>query len=132
MFYGARVGGVSPHEYGLQITVLAPLATELLPVETGDFLKFDNVFPYGAVLCADGDPIQLKALHPVKDGSTPLGCILYGFSRVDKFTYTDVDPALGDSVVVSGKGTVKKAAAPNGTLVLYVDPIKKIVEVAMP
>ncbi|MED0765994.1 hypothetical protein P4S83_01765 [Aneurinibacillus thermoaerophilus] len=130
--YGARPGGVSPHQYGLQVTVLVPTATEAAPINTGDNLKFVNTGAYHAAPCADGDAIQLKALHPVKDGKTPLGCQLYGFSRIDKFTYTGADLVIGDSIVAAGKGAVKKADAANGTVVLFVDTAKKIVEVAMP
>ena len=131
--YGERVGGVSPHQYGLQVTVLVPTATEASPINAGDNLKLVNTGAYNAAACVDGDVIQLKALHPVKDGKTPLGCQLYGnFKRVDKFVYTGADPAVGASVVASGKGTVKTAGAANGTFVLYVDAAKKIVEVAMP
>jgi hypothetical protein len=130
--YGERVGGVSPHSFGLQVTVLVPTATELAPIVAGDNLKFVNTGAYHAAACADGDTIQLKALHPVKDGKTPLGCQLYGFSRIDKCKYTGADPTVGASVVASGKGTVKTAGAANGTRVLFVDTARKIVEVAMP
>lgn len=131
--FGERVGGVSPHQFGLQVTVLVPTASEALPINTGDNLKFANTGAYHAAACADGDVIQLKALHPVKDGKTPLGCQLYGgFKRVDKFTYTGADPTVGASIVAAGKGTVKVAGAANATRVLFVDTAKKIVEVAMP
>lgn len=130
--FGARVGGVSPHSYGLQITVLVPDATEGNPINTGDGLKLVNTGSYHAAPCADGDKIQLKALHPVKDGKTPLGCQIYGYDRVDKFAYEGATPAIGNSIVAAGKGTVKVAAEANGTYVLFVDTAKNIVEVAMP
>lgn len=130
--YGTRPGGVSPHSFGLQVTVLVPTATEADPINTGDNLKFANTGAYHAAPCVAGDQVQLKALHPVKDGKTPLGCQLYGFSRIDKFTYTGTDPAVGASIEAAGKDTVRTAAAANGTFVLFVDTTKKIVEVAMP
>ncbi|MFD1423419.1 hypothetical protein ACFQ4J_06640 [Laceyella tengchongensis] len=130
--YGTRVGGVTPHSYGLQITVLVPSATESAPINTGDLLKLATTGPYQAVPCADGDPIQLMAIHPVKDANTPLGCRVYGYSRIDRFTYSGADPAIGGSIVVAGLGKVKAAASGNGTFVLFVDTTRKIVEVAMP
>lgn len=130
--YGARPGGVSPHSFGLQVTVLVPTATEATPINSGDSLKFATTGAYHAAPCADGDKIQLMALHPVKDGKTPLGCQLYGFSRVDKFAYTGTAPVVGDSIVAAGKGAVKTATEANGTIVLFVDTARKIVEVAMP
>lgn len=129
--YGTRPGGVSNYSYGLQVTVLVPDADNN-PINAGDVLKFATSGAYHAAPCADGDVIQLKALHPVKDSATPLGCQVYGFSRIDKFTYTGTDLVIGDSIVAAGAGTVKVAASANGTFVLFVDTVNKIVEVAMP
>jgi hypothetical protein len=130
---GTRVGGVTPHSYGLQISVLVPSATATEPVNEGDLLKFITTAPYSAAPCVDGDSVQLKAIHGgVKDANTPVGCHLYGFSRVDKFKFTGIAPAIGDSIVVAGKGIVKTAASANGTFVLFVDASRQIVEVAMP
>lgn len=130
--YGTRVGGVSPHSYGLQVSVLVPSATEAAPINAGDNLKLITTAAYSAAPCVAGDKVQLKALHPVKDAKTPLGCQIFGFSRVDKYKYTGAAPAIGASVEAAGKDTVQTAAAANGSFVLFVDAAKQIVEVAMP
>ncbi|MBA4543987.1 hypothetical protein H1164_13945 [Thermoactinomyces daqus] len=131
--YGTRVGGVTPHAYGLQVTVLVPSATPTQPVNEGDLLKLITTAPYSAAPCADGDPVQLKAIHGgVTDDTTPVGCHLYGFSRVDKFKFTGAEPTIGASVVAAGNGVVKVSPENNGTFVLFVDSSRNIVEVAMP
>lgn len=136
--YGERVGGVSPHSYGLQISVLVPTATESAPIKAGDSLKLIKTGGYHAAACADGDVIQLKAIHTVKDGKTPLGCRVYGFSRVDKYQYSGEDPVVGDSIVSDGAGAIKRSLdgangpVDNGSFVLFVDSVSKTVEVAMP
>lgn len=128
--YGSRPGGVSPHNYGLQVTVLVPNATENAPVKAGDPLKFVSTGSYHAAPCVDGDKIHLKAINTANDGKTPVGCQLYGFSRIDKFSYTGA-VSVGDSIVASGDGAVKAALEANGTFVLFVDNARNIVEVAM-
>lgn len=128
----ARVGGVVPDSYGLSLTVTVPTASEANPVEADELLTFATTGPYHAVKAAAGSPIVMKSKHPVTDGLTPLGVHVYGYSRVDKFTYSGVAPAIGASIESAGDGTVRAAAAPNGSFVLYVDTARLYVEVAMP
>jgi hypothetical protein len=130
--YGTRVGGVSPHQYGLQVTVLVPAATEAAPVKAGDGLKLITTAAYSAAKCEAGETVQLTAIHDVADASTPLGCQLYGFSRIDSFPYSGTAPTIGASVESDGASKMRTAAAANGTFVLYVDTVKQIIEVAMP
>lgn len=129
---GERPGGASPHQYGLQVTVLVPTATEAAPINAGDVLRFDPTGAYYAARAAAGAAVQLKALHKVSDGKTPLGCQVYGFSRIDRFTFTGAAPALGASIESADGINVRAAAAANGSVVLFVDAAKSIVEVAMP
>jgi len=127
-----RVGGVVPDSYGLSLTVTVPTASETNPVEAGDSLVFATTGPYHARLTSAGEPIQLKAKHPVRDGLTPLGVHVYGFSRVDRFTFSGDAPAIGASIESAGDGTVRTAAAGNGSFVVYVDTARNYVEVALP
>lgn len=128
----ARVGGVVPDSYGLSLTVTVPTASASNPVEAEDTLKFVTTGPYHAAKTEPGDVIVLKAKHPVRDGLTPLGVHVYGYSRVDKFTYSGAVPTIGASIESAGDGTVRAAATPNGSFVLYVDEARSYVEVAMP
>lgn len=128
----ARVGGVVPDSYGLSLTVTVPTASEANPVEANELLTFATTGPYHAVKAEDGASIVLKAKHPVKDSLTPLGVHVYGYSRVDQFTYSGEAPAIGASIESAGDGTVRTAATANGSFVLYVDATRNYVEVAMP
>lgn len=128
----ARVGGVVPDSYGLSHTVTVPTASEANPVAADELLVFATTGPYQARKAAAGEVVTLKAKHPVTDGLTPLGVHIYGYSRVDKFTYSGVAPAIGASIESAGDGTVRTAAAANGSFVLYVDTARTYVEVAMP
>jgi hypothetical protein len=127
-----RVGGVVPDSYGLSLTVTVPTASEANPVEADDILTFATTGNYQAVKAGAGAVIVLKAKHPVRDGLTPLGVHVYGFSRVDRFTYSGAAPAIGASIESAGDGTVRAAAAANGSFVLYVDASRNYLEVAMP
>jgi hypothetical protein len=127
-----RVGGVVPDDYGLSLTVLVPTASETNPVEQGDILSFATTGPYHAAKTAAAGAVQLRAKHTVTDGTTPLGVHVYGFSRVDKFRYSGTAPAIGASIESAGDGTVRTAAAANGSFVLYVDTANGTVEVALP
>jgi len=127
-----RVGGVVPDSYGLSLTVTVPTASDANPVDADDLLVFTTTGAYHARKAAAGEVVVLKAKHPVRDGLTPLGCHVYGYSRVDAFTYTGTAPAIGSSVESAGDGTVRVAAAGNGSFVLYVDATRNYCEVAMP
>ncbi|MEH7114560.1 hypothetical protein V7124_19670 [Neobacillus niacini] len=127
-----RVGGVVPDSYGLSLTVTVPTASEANPVEADAILTFATSGPYHAVQAAAGSAIVLKAKHPVRDALTPLGVHVYGYSRVDKFTYSGTVPAIGASIESAGDGTVRTALSANGSFVLYVDEARSYVEVAMP
>ncbi|WP_306010481.1 hypothetical protein [Bacillus sp. MMSF_3328] len=128
----ARVGGVVPDSYGLSLTVTVPTASAANPVEADDLLVFATTGPYQAAKAPAGAAIVMKAKHPVSDGLTPLGVHVYGYSRVDKFTYSGTAPAIGASIESAGDDTVRTAAAANGSFVLYVDTARSYVEVAMP
>ncbi|PFP29401.1 hypothetical protein COJ96_10885 [Bacillus sp. AFS073361] len=127
-----RVGGVVPDSYGLSLTVTVPTASEANPVEADELLTFATTGPYQAQKATAGSTIILKAKHPVRDGLTPLGVHVYGFSRVDRFGYSGAAPAIGASIESAGDGTVRTAATGNGSFVLYVDATRNYVEVAMP
>jgi len=127
-----RVGGVVPDNYGLSLTVLVPTASEANPIEQGDQLSFATTGAYHAARAAAGGVVQMRAKHTVTDGTTPLGVHVYGFSRVDKFEYSGTAPAIGASIESAGDGTVRAAAAANGSFVLFVDTARGFVEVAMP
>lgn len=125
-----RVGGQSPHTDGLQITVTFPTATKQNPVKVNEPLSFDTVGPYTAKRLAADGVIQMKAIHSVEDGTTPLGVQVYGFSRIDSFEYSGT-LAVGDTICGDGAGKVKKATTATNTLVCYVDSTRKICEVLM-
>lgn len=128
-----RVGGVTPDDYGLSLTVTVPTASADNPIRQGDTLRFAATGPYHAAPTADGEEIQLVAKHPVYDPLSPLGVHVYGFSRVDRYRYTGTAPAIGASIVAAGKNSVREAAAGTGTgYVLFVDTARGMVEVAMP
>lgn len=127
-----RVGGVVPDDYGLSLTVIVPTASASNRIEQGDQLSFATSGAYHAARAAAGGAVQLRAKHPVEDGVTPLGVHVYGFSRVDKFRYSGTAPAIGASIESAGDGTVRAAAAGNGSFVLFVDATNGTVEVAMP
>jgi hypothetical protein len=127
-----RVGGVVPDNYGLSLTVLVPTASAANPIDQGDLLRFATTGPYHATVAAAGTAVQLVAKHPVENATEPLGVYVYGFSRVDKFVYSGTAPAIGASIESAGDGTVRTAAAANGSYVLYVDTANSTVEVAMP
>lgn len=133
-----RVNTTMPDSYGLSLTVYVPTASEANPVDTGDLLSWSDVAGYSAAPAAAGDPIQLRAKHPVTDPLTPLGVHAFGFSRVERLPYTGTAPALGASVTADGAGGVTAAtdgagaAVTNGTRVLYVDTAAGLVDVAMP
>jgi hypothetical protein len=128
----SRVGGVVPDSYGLSLTVTVPAASLANPVNTDELLVFATTGPYQAAKAPAGAGVVLKAKHPVKDALEPLGVHVYGYSRVDKFTYSGTAPTIGASVESAGDGTVRTAAAANGSFVLYVDTARSYVEVAMP
>ncbi|MGE7191767.1 hypothetical protein [Lysinibacillus fusiformis] len=128
----SRVGGVVPDSYGLSLTVTVPAASATNPVHTDELLVFATTGPYQAAKAPAGTGVVLKAKHPVTDALEPLGVHVYGYSRVDKFTFSGDAPAIGASVESAGDGTVRTAAAANGSFVLYVDTARSYVEVAMP
>lgn len=128
----SRVGGVVPDSYGLSLTVTVPTASEENPVEADDLLVFATTGPYHARKATTGEAIVLKAKHPVRDGLTPLGVHVYGYSRVDRFTYTGTAPTIGISIESAGNDTVQVAPEGNGSFVLYVDETRNYCEVAMP
>lgn len=127
-----RVGGVVPDNYGLSLTVVVPTASAGNPVEQGDQLSFATTGAYHAAKAAAGAAVTLRAKHRVEDATTPLGVHVYGYSRVDKFRYSGTAPAIGASIESAGDGTVRAAAAGNGSFVLYVDSANGTVEVALP
>lgn len=127
-----RIGGVVPDSYGLSLTVRVPAASEANPIEAGDLLVLAGTGSYEARPAVAGEALRLVAKHPVRDGITPLGVYVYGYSRVDKFTYTGTAPAIGASIEAAGPDTVRAAAAGNGSYVLHVDTARGYVEVAMP
>jgi hypothetical protein len=127
-----RVNTTMPDSYGLSLTVYVSTASEANPVNSGDLLTWSTTAGYTAVPAVAGDPIQLRAKHPVDDPLQPLGVYVYGFSRVERLPYSGTAPALGASVENAGGGVVRAAAAANGTRVLYVDTAASLVDVAMP
>ncbi|MFP5116163.1 hypothetical protein ACSU64_28035 [Bacillaceae bacterium C204] len=127
-----RLNTTMPDSYGLSLSVYVPTASDVNPVETGDLLTWSTTDGYSAVPAVAGDPLQLRAKHPVTDPLEPLGCYVYGFSRVERLPYAGTAPALGASVENDGAGGVRAAAAANGTRVLYVDTAAGLVDVAMP
>lgn len=132
-----RVNTTMPDSYGLSLTVYVPTASAANPVDTGDVLSWSTTEGYAAVPAAAGDPIQMRAKHPVSDPMEPLGVHVFGFSRVERLPFTGAAPALGVSVAADGAGGVTAdvggvAVADNGTRVLYVDTAAGLVDVAMP
>lgn len=137
-----RVNTTMPDSYGLSLTVYVSTASEANPVETGDLLTWSNSAGYTAVPAVAGDPIQMRAKHPVDDPLQPLGVHVFGFSRIERLPYIGAAPTLGSSVVVAVDGTTGEvgvsnmsggvAVAANGTRVLYVDTAAGLVDVAMP
>lgn len=127
-----RVGGQSPDDYGLSLTVNVPTASATNRVESNQPLRW-AAGPYNAVKAADGESFDLVAKHPVEDALTPLGCWLApGKSRVHVFSYTGATaPVVGGAVVANGTGGVREpgAAATTTGRVLFVDTAKSIVEV---
>lgn len=127
-----RIGGPIPDSYGLSLTVKVPTASEANPVETGTPLSWSATAAYSAIPTPNGSLPDMKAKHPVSDGFTPLGVHVFNASRVEVFPYTGTAPALGTSIVADGTGGVMTTATANGTRVLFVDNVRKIVEVLMP
>ena len=127
-----RIGGPIPDSYGLSLTVKVPTASEANPVETGTPLSWSNASAYSAIPTPSGSLPDMKAKHPVSDSFTPLGVHVFNASRVEVFPYTGAAPALGTSIVSNGAGGVMTTATANGTRVLYVDPVRSILEVLMP
>jgi len=127
-----RLNTTMPDSYGLSLSVYVPTASDANPVDTGDLLTWSTTAGYNAAPAVAGDPVQLRAKHPVKDPLTPLGVYVFGFSRVERLPYTGVVPALGASIENDGAGGVRAAAVANGTRVLYVDAAAGLVDVAMP
>ncbi|MFP5109643.1 hypothetical protein ACSU6B_23235 [Neobacillus sp. C211] len=132
-----RVNTTMPDSYGLSLTVYVPTASAANPVNSGDLLTWSTTAGYSAVPAVAGDPIQLRAKHPVDDPLQPLGVHAFGFQRVERFPIIGAAPALGASVVVAVDGTtgdvgVAAAGTANGTRVLYVDTAAGLVDVAMP
>lgn len=127
-----RLNTTMPDSYGLSISVYVPTASEANPVDSGDLLTFVTTAGYSAAPAAAGAAIQLRAKHPVTDPLEPLGCHVFGFSRIERLPFTGAAPALGASVTADGAGGVATAAAANGTLVVYVDEAAGLVDVLMP
>lgn len=128
----ARVEGITADSYGLSMSVYVSNATAGAPVLQGAPLKFADTAPYTMVKCVAGDIPQARAKHNVSSATEPLGVHVFGFSRVNSFTYTGTAPTIGDSIEANGTGGVRAAAEANGTLVMYVDTAKSIVEVLLP
>ncbi|MGG1571603.1 hypothetical protein [Fictibacillus sp. NRS-1165] len=129
-----RVNGTLPDSYGLSLSVYVSTASEANPIEQGDVLSWSATGNYTAVPAADGAEVDLVAKHPVSDPLTPLGVYVYGFSRVERLTYSGTAPGLGTSVVANGTGGVRAATAgvDNGSRVVYVDTTRSYVEVLLP
>lgn len=134
-----RVNHNLPDSYGLSLTVYVPTASETTPVEQGDALTFVATASNSVAPSAAGDVVHCRAKHTVSDPMEPLGVHVYGFSRVDTFTFTGTAPAIGASVVADGAGGMMDAGvdaggAPiaNGTRVVYVDTAAGTVDVLMP
>lgn len=127
-----RLNTTLPDGYGLSLSVYVPTASEANPINTGDLLVWSTTEGYAAAPGVAGDPVQLRAKHPVSDPFTPLGVHVYGFSRVERLPYVGAAPALGASVALAADGTVTTAAAANGSRVVYIDTAAGLVDVAMP
>ena len=92
------------------------LATGIVAADIGKAVSVDATGPNKVKLAADGDIIvgRLASVESRSVEGTRIGAVELQFANVLPMTATVGDrPAVGDTVIGSGAGLVKKAAANN-------------------